>query len=248
MPAMPDPEKVVIVSEREPLLRDISVTLNPDTPEWPGDTPFTCGWASSMAAGASTNVSSFTSSPHVGTHADAPIHVREGWSGSHELSLDAFFGPAIVVDGSSLSKESGMEDLEQIQSLPFVERLLLRTGRTIASGAFPEDWPTLSESCVRTLLGRGLRLLGVDAPSVDPRESKNLPVHTMLFSSNAAILENLDLRRVTPTMYELMAFPLKLMALDAAPVRAVLRQIVAYPTNKAGVKMMHVLKRPSRRR
>jgi len=201
--------------------------VNPDTPEWPGDTPFTCGWASLIGAGASVNVSSFNSSPHVGTHADAPLHVREGWAGSHELSLDAFFGPAIVVDVSSLDKEIDIEALEKIQSLPFVERLLLRTGRTIASGAFPEEWQTLSESCVRTLLGRGLRLLGVDAPSVDPRESKNLPVHNMLFSANAAILENLDLRRVTPTMYELMAFPLKLMALDAAPVRAVLRQIVA---------------------
>ena len=210
----------------EPTLKDISVMLNPDTPEWPGDTPFTCGWASLISTGGSVNVSSFSSSPHVGTHADAPIHVREGWSGSHELSLDAYFGPAIVVDVSSLSKEIEIDELEKIQSLPFVERLLLRTGRTIASGAFPEDWPTLSESCVRTLLGRGLRLLGVDAPSVDLRESKNLPVHHMLFSENAAILENLDLRRVTPTMYELMAFPLKLMALDAAPVRAVLRQIV----------------------
>jgi arylformamidase len=210
------------VNGSEPTLRDISVTLNPDTPEWPGDTAFTCGWASLIGAGASVNVSSFTSSPHVGTHADAPLHVREGWSGSHELSLDAFYGPAIVVDVSSLTKEIDIEELEKIQSLPFVERLLLRTGRSIASGAFPEDWPTLSEGCVRTLLGRGLRLLGVDSPSVDPRESKNLPVHHMLFAGNAAILENLDLRRVTPTMYELMAFPLKLMA----PVRAVLREIV----------------------
>jgi arylformamidase len=180
-----------------------------------------------MATGASVNVSSYTSSPHVGTHADAPLHVREGWSGSHELSLDAFFGPAIVVDVAIHTKEIEMEDLEKILSLPFVERLLLRTGRTIASGAFPEDWPTLSENCVRTLLGRGLRLLGVDSPSVDARDSKNLPVHNMLFSANAAILENLDLRRVSPSMYELIAFPLKLMALDAAPVRAVLRQIVA---------------------
>jgi arylformamidase len=213
----------------EPTLKDISVTLNPDTPEWPGDTPFSCGWASLIAAGASVNVSSYTSSPHVGTHADAPLHVREGWSGSHELSLDSFYGPAIVVDVANLNitKEIEMEDLEKILSLPFVERLLLRTGRTIASGAFPEDWPTLSEACVRTLLGRGLRLLGVDSPSVDTRDSKNLPVHHMLFSANAVILENLDLRRVSPSMYELMAFPLKLMAMDAAPVRAVLRQIVA---------------------
>ncbi len=211
----------------EPTLRDISVSLNPGTPEWPGDTAFTCGWASSMSAGASVNVSSFTSSPHVGTHADAPLHVRDGWPGSHELSLDSYFGPAIVVDVGTLSNEIEIEDLEKIQSLPFVERLLLKTGKTIATGAFPEDWPTLSESCVRTLLGRGLRLLGVDAPSVDPRDSKNLPVHHMLFAGNGAILENLDLRRITPSMYELMAFPLKLMALDAAPVRAVLRQIVA---------------------
>jgi arylformamidase len=89
------------VNGNEPTLRDISVTLNPDTPEWPGDTPFTCGWASLIGAGASVNVSSFTSSPHVGTHADAPLHVREGWSGSHELLLDAFYGPAIVVDVTS---------------------------------------------------------------------------------------------------------------------------------------------------
>lgn len=211
----------------EPTLRDISVSLNPSTPEWPGDTAFTCGWASLISSGASVNVSTYTSSPHVGTHADAPLHVRDGLPGSHELSLDSYFGPAIVVDVGTLSNEIEIEDLEKIQSLPFVERLLLKTGRTIASGAFPEDWPTLSESCVRTLLGRGLRLLGVDAPSVDPRDSRNLPVHHMLFAGNGAILENLDLRRITPSMYELMAFPLKVMALDAAPVRAVLRQIVA---------------------
>lgn len=211
----------------DPTLRDISVALNPSTPEWPGDTAFSCGWASSMSSGASVNVSSFTSSPHVGTHADAPLHVRDGQPGSHELSLESFFGPAIVVDIGTLSGEIEIEDLEKIQSLPFVERLLLKTGRSIASGAFPEDWPTLSEVCVRTLLGRGLRLLGVDAPSVDKRDSKSLPVHHMLFGGNAAILENLDLRRITPSMYELIAFPLKLMALDAAPVRAVLRQIVA---------------------
>jgi arylformamidase len=215
------------VNGSDPTLRDISVALNPSTPEWPGDTAFSCGWASSMSSGASVNVSSFTSSPHVGTHADAPLHVRDDWPGSHELSLESFFGPAIVVDVGTLSGEIEIEDLEKIQSLPFVERLLLKTGRSIASGAFPEDWPTLSETCVRTLLGRGLRLLGVDAPSVDKRDSKSLPVHHMLFGGNAAILENLDLRRITPSMYELMAFPLKLMALDAAPVRAVLRQIVA---------------------
>ena len=205
------------------MIRDISIALRDGTPEWPGDTPFACRWASLIAKGESVNVSAVVGSPHVGTHADAPMHVRDGWPGSHELPLDAFVGPATLVD---LSAHAGVIEADALTFDPDVhgERLLLRTGRSIAGGQFPSDWPTLSEACVRTLLGRGLRLLGVDAPSVDPRDSKTLPVHHMLFSGNAYILENLDLRRVPPGRYELIALPLKLMALDAAPVRAALRE------------------------
>ena len=206
------------------MIRDISIALREGTPEWPGDTPYACRWASLIAKGESVNVSAVIGSPHVGTHADAPLHVRDGWPGSHELPLDAFLGRAAVVD------VSGVTGVIEAETLPYDpaehgERLLLRTGKTIAGGQFPADWPTLSEACVRTLMGRGLRLLGVDAPSVDTRESKTLPVHHMLFSGNAYILENLDLRRVPTGAYELIALPLKFMALDAAPVRAVLREL-----------------------
>jgi arylformamidase len=208
------------------VIRDISIALREGTPEWPGDTPYACRWASLIAKGESVNVSAVVGSPHVGTHADAPLHVHDGWPGSHELPLDAFIGPASVAD---VSTASGLIEADALAYDPDVhgERLLLRTGRTIAGGQFPNEWPCLSEACVRTLLGRGLRLLGVDAPSVDPRESKTLPVHHMLFSANAYILENLDLRRVAPGPYELIALPLKYMALDAAPVRAVLRDAQA---------------------
>lgn len=207
------------------IIRDISISLHPGVPEWPGDTPFSCGWAASIADGSSVNVSSITSSPHVGTHADAPLHVRDGWPGSHELPLEPFFGKCVVVDLTGVSGELGIRALDQLGKSGNVERLLLKTGRSIASGAFPDDWPTLSEDCTRELLGRGLKLLAVDAPSVDARESKPLPVHNMIFSGNACILENLDLRRVLPGHYNLIAFPLKVMALDAAPVRAILTDI-----------------------
>jgi arylformamidase len=205
------------------VIRDISIALREGTPEWPGDTPFACRWATLIANGETVNVSAVIGSPHVGTHADAPLHVRDGWPGSHELPLDAFVGPASVVD---VSAYSGAIEADALTYDPDVhgERLLLRTGRTIAGGQFPNEWPCLSEACVKTLLGRGLRLVGVDAPSVDARDSKTLPVHQMLFSANAYILENLDLRRVPAGRYELIALPLKLMALDAAPVRAVLRE------------------------
>ena len=205
--------------------RDVSVAVRAGTPEWPGDTPFSCRWAWAKAQGASVNVSAITMSPHVGTHADAPLHVREGWPGSHELPLEPFHGRATVVDVSAADGEMSLEQLDALADLATVERLLLKTGRTIAAGTFPRDWPTLSESCVRGLLGRGLRLLGVDAPSVDARDSTTLPVHHMLFGGGAFNLENLDLRRVPADAYELIAFPIRLMSLDAAPVRAVLREL-----------------------
>ena len=175
-----------------------------------------------MAKGASVNVSAITTSPHVGTHADAPLHVRDGWPGADELPLQAFHGASTVVDLSDLHGSVSLAELERRTGATAVERLLLRTGRTIADGRFPDDWPVLDEACVRALLGRGLRLLGVDAPSVDERESKSLPVHHTLFDGGGCILENLDLRHVTPGEYELIAFPVRLMGLDAAPVRAVL--------------------------
>lgn len=208
-------------------IRDISVVLGPGTPQWPGDTPYTCGWPATIIGGSSVNVSSINTSPHVGTHADAPLHVRDGAPGSHELSLDAFIGSATVVDVSSLDGQISIDMLNQLSPESDVERLLLKTNRSIASSTFPDTWPALSESCARTLLGRGLKLLGVDCPSVDDRESKTLPVHHMLFAGSASILENLDLRRIQPGDYELIAFPIKIMALDAAPVRAVLRDLRA---------------------
>jgi arylformamidase len=150
------------------------------------------------------------------------MHVRDGWPGSHELPLDAFYGPASVIDLSEAGGEIPFEMIEPLLTTNNPERLILKTGQTVATGEFPEDWPTLSESCARTLLGLGLKLLGVDAPSVDQRDSKSLAVHKMLFSGNAFIIENLDLRRTPAGDYDIMAFPIKMMSLDAAPVRAVL--------------------------
>ena len=203
-------------------LRDISVVLRPGTPEWPGDTPYQCGWAWRIADGASVNVSTITTSPHVGTHADAPLHVLDGEPGSESLAPEAFVGPALVVGVEALT---GAIDAAAIRALvpARVERLLLRTGRTIADGRFPDEWPALSVDAVALLAARGLRLVGVDCPSVDDRESKTLDTHKALFAAGAQVLENLDLRGVADGAYELVALPLRVEGLDAAPVRAMLR-------------------------
>jgi arylformamidase len=221
-------------------LLDVSVVLGPGTPEWPGDVPFSCGWTCTIAGGASINLSAMTLSPHVGTHADAPLHVHDGWAASDALPLDAFVGPALVLDVGDVAAGADPDGpgaltlatleacarahgLSLHDALADAPRLLLRTGRTIAGGAFPDAWPWVAPDAVASLAARGLRLLGVDSPSVDARDSKTLATHHALFGAGAYNLENLDLRDVAAGRYELLAPPLRVAGLDGAPVRALLR-------------------------
>ena len=204
------------------MLHDISVVVQVGTPEWPGDAPFECGWTTRIAEGSSVNLSHVGGSPHVGTHADAPLHVHDGWPASDSLPLEAFLGDALVIDVSGTPAGPLSIDVDDAR-LTGVERLLLRTGRCIADGHFPADWPVLDHSAAARLTANGLRLFGVDAPSVDARHSTKLEVHHALFGGGAYVLENLDLRGVPAGRYELIALPQRLAGLDAAPVRAVLR-------------------------
>ncbi len=205
-------------------LHDISVAFAAGTPEWPGDTPFTCGWASDMTQGASVNVSKWETSPHVGTHADAPLHVMRDGAGADALPISAFVGPATVVDVAEVDGAIPLAVLRAAGWRPGAERLVLRTHRSTASGQFPDAWPALERAAAQALMRDGLRLLAVDCPSVDARESKDLAVHHEVFGGGGYVLENLDLRGVEPGEYELLAFPLKVGVCDAAPVRAFLRR------------------------
>lgn len=204
------------------MIHDISVLVRPGTPEWPGDAPFTCGWTCRLADGASVNLSHTAGSPHVGTHADAPLHVRDGAPASDALPLAPFIGEALVLDVSDAAPGE-LPLAEDDPRLAGCTRLILRTGRSIADGSFPGAWPALSPATAAALARRGVQLVGVDAPSVDDRESKTLDVHHALFDSGAYVLENLDLRGVAAGRYELIALPQRLAGLDAAPVRALLR-------------------------
>jgi arylformamidase len=174
------------------------------------------------------NLAAVTTSLHVGTHADAPVHVESAWGASESLDVSAFVGPCVVIDVPS-SHEVAMDlDVALIATLVGespAPRLLLRTGHSVAAGAFPDDWPCLTPAAAAWLVARGVRLWGVDAPSVDRRHSKTLDVHHALLGAGAFVLENLDLRGVPAGAYELIAPPLAVAGADAAPVRALLRPV-----------------------
>lgn len=224
------------------MLIDISVPFAPHIPVWPGDTAFHCGWTARREHGASVNLGALTMSAHAGTHADAPLHVESDWAASESLPAQVFVGavlvialpgdaPASVVITRAMlesllapptSASGASTDVPPVIRVP--QRLLCRTGYSVARGVFPEEWPALDAEAAEWLALRGLRLWGTDAPSVDAKSSTSLPVHHVLFRQSAYVLENLALQHVEPGPYELIAQPLAVVGADAAPVRALLRR------------------------
>jgi arylformamidase len=208
------------------MLHDISIPLGASTPEWPGDHPFTCGWTLRREDGESVNLAAITTSLHVGTHADAPVHVHSEWPASDGLELAAFIGDAVVIalpDGHPIALDIDRSLLQALLGDHAFSRVLLRTGYTSAASIFPDDWPALTPDAAAWLVDRGVKLWGVDAPSVDRRHSKTLDVHHALLGRGSFVLENLDLRDIAPGPYELIAPPVAVLGADAAPVRALLR-------------------------
>lgn len=196
----------------------MTVPLDQDVDPWPGDVPFALEATARIRDGASCNVGAVRTSLHNGTHADAPLHVEDGAAGAGELPLEPFLGPAVVLDRSR-ALAAGPDALEEL--VPEGRRVLLRSGRTDFR-RFPDRVDGVPPGWIRGLARRSVPLLGVDAPSIDPLESEELPAHRACLEHGIQILENLDLSAVRPGTYRLVALPLRIEGADAAPVRAVL--------------------------
>lgn len=174
-----------------------------------------------MASGAPVNVGWAKSSPHVGTHVDAPYHYDEGGHRVGGFRLDAFVGPAVVVDARG--RASLDADLLRGLDLRASPRVLFRTQERVDPDVFRTDFPVLTEAALDVLLEAGVRLVGIDAASFDPADSKDLPVHHALGRAGIANVENLLLDDVPAGRYELLAAPVRWVDMDAAPLRAILR-------------------------
>lgn len=206
------------------MLRDITQTLSPDTPVWPGDTPFRTARTWQYGPDCPVNVSRFESSTHAGTHADAPLHYDPDGRAIEAVSLHAYIGRARVIDlrgcGPAITPAMVAPSL---QNAP--ERILLRTYDSFPHHHWGEAFTTVAADTIALLAGRGVVLVGIDSPSLDPQDSKTMDAHLAVMAASMAILEGLVLDGVGAGDYELIALPLKLAGMDAAPVRAVLRDL-----------------------
>ncbi|MFN2127755.1 MAG: cyclase family protein [Anaerolineales bacterium] len=205
---------------------DISLTISPDLPTWPGDPPIKISRVEKIEEGADANVTQLNMSAHVGTHVDAPYHFLGGDSPTVEkLPLEILHGRAYVL---CLDEEIDLitaSVLEKSEIPARIRRLLIKT-RNSKSWAhdekiFNKDFVAISEDGAKFIISRGIKLVGVDHLSVAPF-TNTIPTHKELLSAGVVIVEGLNLHNVPQGRYSLFCLPLKIKGSDGAPARAIL--------------------------
>lgn len=201
---------------------DISQMLRPGLPVWPGDTQFAFERTWLMENGSPVNVGRLTASTHSGSHGDAPLHYSATAPDIASVALDPYLGECLVVDSRSAKGAVAIGDLPPLEG---ATRVLLRTFETFPHEQWDSSFTAIAPETIAWLAAQGVRLIGTDAPSVDPQDSKTMDAHKAVLAADMRILEGLVLDAVPPGRYELIALPLKIAGGDAGLCRAVLREL-----------------------
>jgi arylformamidase len=207
-------------------LWDITPVVDTATPVWPGDTPVGIERVWRMEAGSPVNVGRLTLSPHTGAHTDAPLHYDAEGAAIGAVPLDAYLGPCRVIHCIGATPVVTPEQMAgSLDGVP--PRVLLRTYQQAPITTWDSAFCAVAPETIDLLAAHGVKLIGIDTPSLDPQESKTMDAHHRIRAHRMAILEGIVLDAVAPGDYELIALPLKFATLDASPVRAVLRALPA---------------------
>ncbi|HKX93552.1 MAG TPA: arylformamidase [Methylibium sp.] len=212
-------------------LWDISPPVDAHAPVFPGDTAYRQQWTMKLGPGSPVNVSAITCSPHVGAHADAPLHYDSGGCGVGALDLFPYLGPCRVIHAWGMRNVGHGERLVRWAHLAhridghLPPRLLVRTYERAPVDRFDPELAAFAPETLEQLADLGVQLVGIDTASIDPAASKTLDSHQVARRRGLRVLENLVLDQVAEGDYELIALPLKWMTADASPVRAVLREL-----------------------
>ncbi|MBN9408521.1 MAG: arylformamidase [Burkholderiales bacterium] len=209
----------------ERLLWDISPPVHAGSPVFPGDTAYSQQWAATIGPGCPVNVSAVTMSPHVGAHADAPLHYEAGGASIGEVPLAPFIGPCRVIHAIARGPLVRWEHIAHAIDDALPPRVLVRTYERMPVDRWDARLAAYAPDVVERLADRGVLLIGIDTASIDPADSKQLPSHQVIRRRGLRVLENLVLDAVAEGDYELIALPLRLTTADASPVRAVLRAL-----------------------
>jgi len=203
---------------------DISPPIHAASPVFPGDTAYQQQWVATISPDCPVNVSTITLSPHIGAHADAPLHYDPTGATAGAVDLLPYLGPCRVIHALNCGALIEWHHIEHAtRQLP--PRVLVRTYDRMPVDRWDASLAAYAPATVERLAALGVQLIGIDTASIDPADSKSLESHQTISRLNLRVLENLVLDDVPEGDYELIALPLKLMTADASPVRAILREL-----------------------
>ncbi len=205
------------------MIYDISPPIDPALKVWPGDTPPSREVLLDMKRGANLTLSTLHATVHLGAHADAPSHYGADAPSIDQRSIELYLGPCQVMRVTVGRNERILP--ATLTESPAAERILFATGTFPDPTKFNENFAALSTKLVDHLHASGVRLVGLDTPSVDLFASKGLPAHHACLRHDIAVLEGVVLNGVPEGIYELIALPLRLVGYDGSPVRAILRDL-----------------------
>jgi len=205
------------------MIYDISPLISERLKVWPGDTPLRREILCDQSRGDTITLSTLHATVHLGAHADAPSHYGLNAPSIEAANLDHYLGTCQVIRVAVPLRTRIWPQL--LSGKIDAKRVLFATGSFPDPQEFNADFAALSAELIEVLHFQGVKLIGIDTPSVDLFDSKDLPAHRACLRFNLAILEGLILRDVPEGVYELIALPLPLAGFDASPVRAVLRTI-----------------------
>lgn len=203
------------------MIYDITPLVSPALQVWPGDTPPSREVLLDMKQGANITLSTLRATVHLGAHADAPSHYGTHAASIESRDLDPYIGRCQVIRvnvarGQRFTRAMFAAEID-------APRVLFATGTFPNPNQWNTDFAGFSPELVDYLHDQGVRLAGLDTPSVDLFDSKDLPAHQRFLAHDMSILEGVVLDAVPDGIYELVALPLKLEGFDASPVRAILR-------------------------
>ena len=207
-----------------PQIWDISAPIHSASPCYPGDAPYEQSWTARISAQCPVNVSALSMSPHVGTHADAPLHYDAHGQTAGAVDLNPYLGMCRVIHAIDCGPLVQWQHIAHAITTNLPPRVLVRTYQQVPA-QWDDQLTALAPETVTRLADLGVQLIGIDTASIDPVSSELLESHMLARSRQLRVLENLVLDAVPEGDYELIALPLKLMEAEASPVRAILRSI-----------------------
>ncbi len=206
---------------------DISLTISPTLPTWPGDPGLELAQFESMDKGAHANVTTISSSVHLGTHVDAPHHFLNDGRTIEQLPLEVLTGPCYVTQLPDGIEAITSEVLNRTEITSDMKRVLFGTSNSHywakGESKFQTDFVAITEDGAEWIVERGIQLVGVDYLSVAPY-GDSVPTHTVLLKAGIVLVEGLNLSNVMRGFYDLYCLPLKIAGSDGAPARAILIQ------------------------